>query len=82
MTPATPAVKGSLLNPTPKSYLTLSALGEVAQQVDEGPTVLVEDHGYALISIGGPVPAEAAVRDERDPAVWTELEYRFAWGDR
>lgn len=67
-------VNGSLLNQTPKSYLTLSAVGEVDEDRDGSLTV----------------PAEAAVRDERDPLTpsllrergWTDPELRWAWGDR
>ena len=100
MTGAVHAVNGGP-NRTPKTYLTLSAVGEPAQQDHDGPTAapdwrltgadmlreagsttVLDDHGYALISVGGPVPDEAAVRDERDPYIESELELRYAWGDR
>lgn len=69
-------VNGSLLNATPKTYLTLSAVEDVSQPRDRSLTV----------------PPEAAVRDERDPMTAelmreglhaiTELELRALWGDR
>lgn len=57
-----------------RPYLTLSAVEGVAQRSD-GETS---------------PPAEAIVRDERDPLTpqlldelgWTDNERRFAWGDR
>lgn len=76
MIPQRGDVNGSVLNSTPKTYLTLSAVGEVGGHRDEGLTV----------------PAEAAVRDERDPMTVgllreglqaiAECELRALWGDR
>lgn len=82
MTTAVLPVNGrseTLLNPK----LTLSAVGDDARQSHDAPTTVVEDHGYDLIAIGGPIPPEAAVRDERDPYIdWSEAELRAGWGDR
>lgn len=60
--------------PLLRRELTLSAVGQLAQRSD----------GEAS------PPAEAIVRDERDPLTpqlldelgWTDNERRFAWGDR
>jgi hypothetical protein len=85
------SVNVPLLSRTPKSYLTLSAAPKVDRAPEGTRSVIVEDHGYALISVGGPVPHEAIVRDERDPITYelegertrlTESELRALWGDR
>lgn len=52
-----------------RSKLTLSEAPDVAQHLD----------GSLAPELA---PAEAAVRDERDPFIWTETELRLAWGDR
>ena len=75
MTAAGPRVNGA--ESVLKSELTLSAVGEVAQHVDGGPAVPRPSLFPAPVP-----PAEAIVRDERDPYVWTEAELRLAWGDR
>lgn len=64
-----PGVNRPLLNPTPKTELTLSAVGENAQPSDRS-------------AADEAAPAEAVVRDERDPYIMTETELRYAWGDR
>lgn len=66
MSVAVRPVNAPLLNYTPKSELTLSAVGDLD-----------------LEPAGSPAPpAEATVRDERDPYIETETELRYAWGDR
>lgn len=61
-------------DPLLRGELTLSEVGAVIQPSDRSPAP----------------PAEALVRDERDPLTaqlldelgWTDNERRFAWGDR
>lgn len=56
----------SVPEPLLRPELTLSAVGAIAQPPDRTPAP----------------PPEAVVRDERDPYIATELELRYAWGDR
>ena len=42
----------------------------------------VEHERYGRPARAKKAPVEAAVRDERDPAIETESELRMIWGDR
>jgi hypothetical protein len=71
---ATPSsVSGAMLNPTPKTVLPLSAVGEVVQVPDRGPSAIAE-----LVSERDPLTSGLYA----ESAHVSESELRALWGDR
>lgn len=71
-------------NRTPKTYLTLSAVPEVARQPDRSLTAPPWDSTAYVPPEPGSLRAERdpMIVAERDPGIITEAELRLLWGDR